>query len=41
MTEKEQQAPKPTRLAPISMPDNQFFWDAAKEEKFVAQKCGD
>ncbi|MGJ8670257.1 MAG: Zn-ribbon domain-containing OB-fold protein [Oceanococcus sp.] len=41
MTDKEQQAPKPTRLAPIAMPDNQFFWDAAKEDKFVGQQCGD
>lgn len=41
MTDTEQQAPKPTRLAPVEMPDNKFFWDAAKEEKLVAQKCGD
>ena len=41
MTETEQAAPKPTRLAPIEMPDNKFFWDAAKEEKFVGQQCAD
>ena len=35
------EASKPTRLAPIEMPDNKFFWDAAKQDKFVAQRCGD
>lgn len=41
MTDTQQQAPKPMRLAPIVMPDNQFFWDAAKEDRLVAQQCGD
>lgn len=41
MKDSEQQTPKPTRLAPIVMPDNKFFWDAAKEDRFVGQRCGD
>lgn len=33
--------PKPTRLAPIVTPDAKFFWDAADQEQFVGQRCGD
>lgn len=34
-------APKPIRIPPIATTDSKFFWDAANEEKFVGQKCGD
>lgn len=34
-------APKPTRIPPIVTLDAKFFWDAADQEQFVGQKCGD
>ncbi len=34
-------APKPTRIAPIVTLDAKSFWDAADQEKFIGQKCGD
>lgn len=32
---------KPTRIPPIVTLDAKFFWDAADQEQFVGQKCGD
>ena len=32
---------KPTRIAPIVTTDAKFFWDAADQEQFLGQKCGD
>jgi len=40
MTE-EVKKPAPLRLAPIITLDAKFFWDAAREEKFVCEKCSD
>ncbi|MEC9364327.1 MAG: Zn-ribbon domain-containing OB-fold protein [Pseudomonadota bacterium] len=34
-------APKPTRIAPIVTLDAKSFWEAADQEKFIGQKCGD
>jgi hypothetical protein len=34
-------ASKPIRIPPIATTDSRFFWDAANEEKFVGQQCGD
>jgi uncharacterized protein len=41
MSTETAEASKPTRIAPIMTPDSKFFWDAADQEQFVGQKCGD
>jgi uncharacterized protein len=30
-----------TRMDPIDTPDSRFFWEAADQGRFVAERCGD
>lgn len=37
----EDKAAGPTRMPPIVTPDAKFFWDAADQERFLGERCGD